>query len=80
MKLIINETTKWRLNSKMADVGTFFSKENVKIIENIFKVEFEKQEKNIADLVSANRKIRMDEIKKTHDEMKKLGKEVTDLK
>ena len=32
----------------MADVGTLFSKENIKIIENMFKVEFEKQEKNTA--------------------------------
>ena len=48
----------------MADVGTLFSEENIKIIENIFKVEFEKQEKNIANLVSANLKITMDKIKK----------------
>ena len=48
----------------MADVGTLFSEENINIIENIFKVEFEKQEKNIVNLVSANLKITMDEIKK----------------
>ena len=63
----------------MADVGTLFSKENVKIIENIFKVESERQ-KNIANLISVNLKITMDEIKKTQDEMKKLRKEVADLK
>ena len=66
--------------TKMADVGTLFSKENVKIIENIFNVEFEKQEKNIVNLISANLKFAMDEIKNTQDEMKKLGKEVTYLK
>ena len=66
--------------TEMADVGTLFSKGNVKIIENIFNVEFEKQEKNIVNLISANLKFAMDEIKNTQDEMKKLGKEVTYLK
>ena len=56
----------------MADVGTLFSKENITIIENISKVGFEKQERRIANL-SANLKIPM-------DEMKKLRKEITDLK
>ena len=64
----------------MADVGTLLSEENIKIIENMFKVEFEKHEKNIANLISANLKTTMVEIKKTQDEMEKLGKEVTDLK
>ena len=40
----------------MADVGTLFSEENNKIIENKFKEEFQKQEKNIANLISANLK------------------------
>ena len=62
----------------MADVGTLLSEENIKIIENMFKVEFEKHEKNI--LISANLKTTMVEIKKTQDKMEKLGKEVTDLK
>ena len=66
--------------TNMADVGMLFSKENIKTIENIFKVEFEKQEKNIDNLISANLKITMDEINKTQDEMKKPGKEVADLK
>ena len=56
----------------MADLGTLFSEENIKNIENIFKAEFEKQEKNIANLISVNLKITMDEIKQTQDEMKKL--------
>ena len=52
--------------------GTLFSKGNITIIENISKVGFEKQERSIANL-SANLKIPM-------DEMKKLRKEITDLK
>ena len=36
----------------MAKVGTSFSEEKIKIIENIFKVGFQKQEKNIANLIS----------------------------
>ena len=47
----------------MAEVGTLLSEENIKIIGNIFKVEFEKQEKNRVNLISANLKIAMDEIK-----------------
>ena len=43
-------------------------------------VVFEKQEKNLANLISINLKITMDEIKKTQDEIKKLRKEITDLK
>ena len=64
----------------MVEVGTLFSEESIKVIENIFKAEFGKQEKNIFNLISANLKIKMDEVKKTPDEMKKLGKEVTGLK
>ena len=60
----------------MVEVGTLFFEENIKIIENIFKEQFEKQEKNIVNLISANQEIAMDEIKKTQDESKKLGKEV----
>ena len=41
----------------MADVGTFFSEENIKIIENIFKPEFEKQEKNITNIISASQSV-----------------------
>ena len=40
--------------TNMADVGTLVSEENIKIIENIFKVEFENQEKNMVNLKSAN--------------------------
>ena len=56
----------------MVDVGTLFSIEDIKTIENIFKAEFEKQEKNIANLISANLKTTMHEIKNT--QMKKLEK------
>ena len=63
------------MKTNMADIGMLFWQENIKIIENIFNVEFEKQEKNIANLISANLKTRMDEIKKTQDEMKKVESE-----
>ena len=42
------------IETNMADVGTLVSEENTKIIENIFKVEFENQEKNMVNLKSAN--------------------------
>ena len=42
------------IETNMADVGTLVSEENIKIIENIFKVEFENQEKNMVNLKSAN--------------------------
>ena len=35
----------------MGNVDNLFSEENIEIIENIFKAEFEKQEKNIANLM-----------------------------
>ena len=40
----------------------FFNEENLKVIRNIFKEEFEKQEKNMGNLISANFKITMEEI------------------
>ena len=46
-------------------LSTLFSEENVKIIESTFEVEFDKQGKNIANSISANLKITMDEIKNT---------------
>ena len=45
----------------------------MKVIRNIFKEEFEKQEKNRGNFVSANFKITMEEIKKSQDEIKNLG-------
>ena len=42
------------IETNMADVGTLVSEENIKIIENIFKVKFENQEKNMVNLKSAN--------------------------
>ena len=55
----------------MVDAGTLFSEENITIIESIFQVEFEKQDNNIANFIKAILKIRMDEIKKSQDEMKR---------
>ena len=68
------------IETNIVEVGTLFSEENIKVIENIFKAEFGRQGKNIVNLISANLKIKMDEVKKTPDEMKKLGKEVACLK
>ena len=65
---------------KMAEASTFFNEENVKVIRNIFKKEFEKQEKNIGNLISANFKITMEEIKKSQKEIKNLDKEICDLR
>ena len=52
----------------------------MKVIRNIFKEEFEKQENNVRNLISANIKITMEEIKKSQDEIKNLGKEICDLR
>ena len=65
---------------KMAERSTFFNEKNMKVIRNIFKEEFEKQEKNIGNLISANFKITMEEIKKPQDKIKNLGKEICDLR
>ena len=61
---------------KMAEASTFFNEENIKVIRNISKEEFEKQEKNIGNLISGNFKITIEEIKKSQDEIKNLGKEI----
>ena len=65
---------------KMVEVCSFFNEENMKVIRNIFKEEFEKQEKNIGNLISANFKITMEKIKNSEDEIKNLGKEIRDLR
>ena len=65
---------------KMAEASTFFNEEQMKVIQNIFKEEFEKQEKNIGNLINANFKITMEEIKKLQDEVKNLGKEICELR
>ena len=64
----------------MAEASTFFNEEQMKVIQNIFKEEFEKQEKNIGNLINANFKITMEEIKKLQDEIKNLGKEICELR
>ena len=65
---------------KMAEASTFFNEENMKVTRNIFKEEFEKQERNIGNMISANFKITIEEIKKSQDEIKNLGKEICDLR
>ena len=64
----------------MAEGSISFNEEDMKVIRNMFKEEFEKQEKNISNLISANFKITMDEIKKSQDEIKNLGKEICGLR
>ena len=58
-----------------AEANTFLNEENMKVIRNIFKEEFEKQENNVGILVSANFKVTIEEIKKSQDVFKNLGKE-----
>ena len=63
-----------------AEANTFLNEENMKVIRNIFKKEFEKQENNVGILVSANFKVTIEEIKKSQDVFKNLGKEICDLR
>ena len=63
-----------------AEANTFLNEENMKVIRNIFKEEFEKQENNEGILVSANFKVTIEEIKKSQDVFKNLGKEICDLR
>ena len=65
---------------KMSGAGTFFNEENMEAIRNIFKEEFEKQEKNIENLISVNFKTTMEEIKKLKGKVKYVGKEIFDLR
>ena len=64
----------------MAEASKSFNEENMKVIRNIFKEEFRKQEKNISNLIIANFKITIREIKKSQDEIKNLGKEICGLR
>ena len=64
----------------MAEASTFFNEENMKVIWNIFKEEFEKLDRKIGNLISANVKITMEEIKKSQEVIKNLGKEICDLR
>ena len=52
----------------------------MKIIQNIFKEDFEKQGKNIGNSISANFKTTVEEVKKSQNEIKNLGKEICDLR
>lgn len=58
----------------MAEASAFFNVENMKIIRNTFKEEFEKQKMSIANLIRVNFKITIEEIKKSKEEIKNLGK------
>ena len=54
----------------MAEASAFFNVENMKIIRNTFKEEFEKQKMSIANLIRVNFKITIEEIKKSKEEKK----------
>ena len=69
--LVLHITT---INIQNGGSKHIFNGENVKVIRNIFNEEFEKQEKNIGNLISANFKITMEEIKRSQDKIKKTGK------
>ena len=58
----------------MGEASAFFNVENMKIIRNTFKEEFEKQKMSIANLIRVNFKITIEEIKKSKEEIKNLGK------
>ena len=63
----------------MAEASTFFNQENMQLIRNIFKEEFER-EKEDREFDQCNFKITMEEVKKSQDEIKNLGKEICDLR
>ena len=63
----------------MAEASTFFNQENMQVIRNIFKEEFER-EKEDREFDQCNFKITMEEVKKSQDEIKNLGKEICDLR
>ena len=75
--LVLHITT---INIQNGGSKYVFNGENVKVIRNIFNEEFQKQEKNIGNLISANFKITMEEIKRPQDQINKLGKEICDLR
>ena len=63
-KIRSKRISKWRKQAR------FFNEENMKVIRNILKEEFEKKEKNIANLISANFKLTMEENKVTRQNKK----------
>ena len=69
-----------RVRELEAETSTFYNEENMKVIRNIFKENFEKQIKNIGNLISAKFKITIEEIKKSQNEIKNMGKEICDLR
>ena len=64
----------------MVQASTFFNDEYMKVIRNIFKKEFKIQEKKIGNLISANFKLTLEEIKISQGQIKNLGKEKCDLR
>ena len=52
----------------------------IQLIRKNFQEEFKKQKVHIANIISSNFKIAMEEIKKSQEQIKELKKEVTDLK
>ena len=56
-------------------LACYFPKKTLKLMKIYLKKEFEKQEKNAANLTSGNLKITMNEVKKTPRWNENLGKE-----
>ena len=52
----------------------------IQLIRKNFQEEFKKQKVYIANIISSNFKIAMEEIKKSQEQIKELKKEVTNLK
>ena len=52
----------------------------IQLIRKKFQEEFKKQKVHIANIISSNFKIAMEEIKKSQGQIKELKKEVTNLK
>ena len=68
-------------NNKLNEPDTPLNKENLTgLIKEILKEESAKQEKNISDLINGSFEITMKEIRKSQDEIKDLGKEITEFK
>ena len=55
-------------------------KKLTQLIRKIFQEEFKKQEVHITNIISSNFKITMEEIEKSQEQIKKLKKELADLK
>ena len=66
---------------RSAEEHTTLNEEKLtQLIRKIFQEEFKKHEVHITNIISSNFKTTMEEIKKSQEHLKKLKKEVTDVK